>query len=246
MALLKLWNSLLGRTSDKSQTPGSLEAGRASSDTSSVDSARSIPAADPAQPLSSGHAATSQAKVAHSHVTAKPRPSAKRGLFGGGSPHAAILKKLRGVSAESVLEISVGDGSRAVEVLALLRSSAGKSADAGADSIKLRYAAIDQFEMGGGTNTLMQFHQTIRGGGIRPQVFPEPVDRGLMRVAHTLGSIDLILISADAGDWDTPETKSLLARVVHDQSQIFFERNDAWHALELSELGSEPVHRRAA
>lgn len=241
MALLKLWNSLLGRTSEKSPTPG-----HAASDTQPAQSAQPRSSANSATSSPTSDAATSQAEGVRLRATTKPQPAAKRGFFGGGSVHAAILKKLNGVSAQSVLEISVGDGSRAVEVLALLRTTAAKAGNIDADSIKLRYAAIDQFEMGGGANTLMQFHQTIRGGGIRPQVFPESVGRGLTRVAHTLGSMDLILISSEAGDWATAENKALLARVTHDQSRIFFERDDAWHSLELSELGSEPVYRRAA
>ena len=43
----------------------------------------------------------------------------------------------------------------------------------------------------GGEVTLKQFHQTLRAQNIRPQLFPETIDRGLMRVAHTIGTVDL-------------------------------------------------------
>ena len=220
MALLKLWNSLLGRDSKQ-----------------------------PAQPEPSAQADPDVDTETVALSVAKKKPARKsRGLFGGSSPNAALLKLLRGVKATSVLEIAVGDGSRAVEVLEFLNKSTEKNADSEAAAI--RYAVIDQFEMGGSEHTLMQFHQTIRSAGVRPQIFPEPLERGLMRVAHTIGSIDLILISSQAGDWSSPETKALLARIAHDDSVILFQqdvdRNESWEKLSLSELGSEPVYRRAA
>ena len=51
----------------------------------------------------------------------------------------------------------------------------------------------------------------LRGAGIRPQVFPEPTDRALLRFAHTLGHVDLILVSATAGELSL----ATLARVSH-------------------------------
>jgi hypothetical protein len=236
MALLKLWNSLLGRSSENSSQPEQ-------SSQPVLGTSESTPTADAAsQP---------QQKTPAKKTLAK-KTTSRRGLFGGNSPHAALLKRLRGVTADSVLEISVGDGSRAVEVLALLGENAAKLDKADVTGQKIRYAAIDQFEMGNPseigvrTHTLMQFHQTMRSGGIRPQVFPETIDRGLIRVAHTIGSIDLIVISAGAGSWQTPAIKALLSRITHNASLIVFQQDETWQTLSLSELGSEPIYRRAA
>ena len=216
MALLKLWNALRGRTTDEPAPP----AGSSQSE----------------QP---GPAAAPVAKPAER----KAKPGGLS-LFGGGASHPALLKHLRSVTAQSVLEIAVGDGSRALEVLDLLAKNAASSNEGEPTSI--RFVAMDQFEMGGGSHTLKEFHQLMRNSGVRPQVFPEPIDRGLMRVAHTIGSIDLIIISSDAGSWQTPETKSLLSRISHEDSLILFETENGWNVLALSDLGAEPVHRRAA
>lgn len=233
MALLKLWNSLLGRPSAQpSQSTNSTQA------QPGVDIERAKPDA-------------SQASTKKSPAK-KKKSSSRLSLFGGSSPHAGLLKQLRGVTVDSVLEISAGDGSRAVEVLSLLSENNAKKLVGDAGNPKIRYSVIDQFEMGGGDHTLMQFHQTLRGAGIRPQVFPEVIARGLTRVAHTIGSIDLILVSAaansgtQADSWATPEVKSLLSRVTHDQSLILFQKDDTWEKMALSELGSKPVYRRAA
>jgi hypothetical protein len=225
MALLKLWNSLLGRSATESLRPQ-----------------------QSAQPSLDERAAKDGSEVSPK-LAEKPavkKPAQRLSLFGSASPHAALLKQLRGVDAESVLEISVGDGSRAVEVLAFLNENRSKNSDEEIDPSTIRYAAIDQFEMGGGDYTLVQFHQTLRSAGIRPQVFPEAIDRGLTRVAHTIGSTDLIVIGADSSIWETPTIKTLLSRVTHDQSLILFQKDDSWQKLALSELGSKPVYRRAA
>ncbi|KAA1260818.1 hypothetical protein LF1_33600 [Rubripirellula obstinata] len=238
MALLKLWNSLLGRSSTESPQADQ--------------SPQSAQDAGPAKASSPKPATNSAAKNSAAKKPTAKKSAQRLSLFGNASPHAALMKQLRGFTAESVLEISVGDGSRAVEVISLLNQNQAKKSGEEAEATKIRYAVIDQFEMGGGEHTLMQFHQTLRGAGIRPQVFPEVIDRGLTRVAHTIGSIDLILFSADAGSgspgdsWATPEIKTLLSRVTHDHSLILFQKDDVWEKLALSELGSEPVYRRAA
>ena len=231
MALLKLWNSLLGRHSATPPQPERPQAEQSAQSKQSAGSAKASPVAATKPP--------------------KKKPAKKSapriGLFGNASPHASLLKLLRGLSADSVLEISAGDGSRAVEVISLLGENKAKNRSLESEeNPPIRYSVIDQFEMGGGAHTLMQFHQALRGAGIRPQVFPEVIDRGLTRVAHTIGSVDLILISAEAGSWATPEVMSLLSRVTHNHSVIMFQKDDTWEKLALSELGSEPVYRRAA
>jgi hypothetical protein len=125
------------------------------------------------------------------------------------------------LQAATVLEISVGDGSRAIAILQTL-----------GDSQQVRYVAIDQFEMSGGEVTLKAFHKTMRSEGIRPHVFPEPINRGLLRVANTIGPVDLVIIAAGADQWQTPETLSLLARVTHGETVVLFQDEESWERFE--------------
>ncbi len=192
MPLLKLWNSIRGR------------------------SASTEPSNEPAS------AAT------RSPVAAEPRQSRSRatkgsrlGLFGGSGPHAPLRKLVKPLQAKTVLEISVGDGSRAIAVMQTL-------ANQPAVQPPLRYVAIDQFEMVGGETSLKAFHQALRNEGIRPQVFPESINRGLIRVANTIGTVDLVVVAAKPMEWQTPETLSLLTRVLHEQTVVLYQDEEAW------------------
>ncbi len=151
----------------------------------------------------------------------KPKSGGGFSLFGGG-PHAGLCKQLKTISAASVLEVSVGDGSRAIAVLETLSKH----------QEQVRYLAIDQFEMAGGEVTLKQFHQTLRAKNIRPQLFPEPIDRGLLRVARTVGCVDLVLIAAPLEDWQGPQISQLLTRVSHAQTTLLYLEGETWKRFE--------------
>lgn len=167
-----------------------------------------------------------------SHAKAVKRPAKTTfGIFSGG-PHSGLCKLLKPLSVQSVLEIGVGDGSQAIAVMETLSRQS--------DSI--RYYAVDEFEMAGGVN-LKQFHQTLRNHNIHPQLFPGPVDRGLMKIAHTIGSVDLILV-ADASVIDSnPAVTEMLARISHEGTGVLVARNDTWSSMEVS-IGNQS--RRAA
>lgn len=147
--------------------------------------------------------------------TKRPNRSNRFSLFGGG-PHAGLCKLVKSVKANTVLEISVGDGSRALAVM--------EAVEKGNENVQ--YVAIDQFEMAGGTVTLKQFHQSLRANGIRPQLFPETVQRGLIRVAHTIGTVDLVLIGTPVETWQTAEVLALLSRVLHDQTLVLYQGDE--------------------
>ena len=196
MPLLKLWNSLRGQSTT---TPESK-------------------AEEPQNPKT--QVAQTSAK---SHAQAVKRPAKTTfGLFGGG-PHSGLCKQLKPLSAHSVLEVGVGDGSQAIAVMETLSRQS--------DSI--RYYAVDEFEMAGGVN-LKQFHQTLRNHNIHPQLFPGPVDAGLMKIAHTIGSVDLILV-ADASVIDNnPAVTGMLARISHEGTSVLVARNETWSFMEVS------------
>ncbi len=137
------------------------------------------------QPADQGPASEPQVTT---QTTTSPRGS-RLGIFTSG-PHAGLCKLLKSVSASSILEISVEDGSRAVAVLETITKN----------NKNVRYLAIDQFEMAAGAVTLKQFHQTLRAKEFRPQVIPETMERGLIRVSHTIGTVDLVLIAAPPRD----------------------------------------------
>jgi methylase of polypeptide subunit release factors len=150
----------------------------------------------------------------------------------GGKPHGSLRKRLKTITAASVLELGVGDGSQAIAAMEALSNK----------SNSIRYFGVDEFEMAGGVN-LKQFHQTLRNHGIHPQLFPGSVDRGLMKIAHTFGSVDLILVANPAVIDSNPAVTGLLARISHQETNILVLRNETWTPLQVSGAHAQ---RRAA
>jgi hypothetical protein len=202
MPLLKLWNSIRGRSTR----------GQSIED----QTAESVTIAEPSRRAEPSQRAEPNRRQEPSR---RAEPSRRPGLalFGGG-PHAGLCKLVRSVPAGSLLEISVEDGSRAVAVhRALARTERS-----------VRYFAIDQFEMAEGGVSLKQFHQALRAKGIRPNLLPGSIDRGLMRIACTVGTVDLVLISDPPGVWQTPKTLRLLERVSHAETVLLYREGEAW------------------
>jgi hypothetical protein len=164
---------------------------------------------------------------------AAPAPLARHRFSLGRGPHGTLCKLARQAQPKSVLEISVGDGSRALALLKALESTTDP----------IRYAAIDQFELAGSPLTLKQFHRVLRGQQVRSaRLFPEAIGEGLVRVASTIGAVDLVLIAVPAERWQTPTILPRLMRVTHAESQVLYLEGETWNRW-------EPVptcHRRAA
>lgn len=201
MPLLKLWNSIRGR-STKGQSTDKAPATELQATTKLQKSNRDT-----------GHR------------------SKGLGIFRGG-PHAALCKRIKSITANSILEISVEDGSRALAVLETIEKT----------NKNVRYVAIDQFELAGGPVSLKQFHQTLRSRGFRPQLYPETLERGLVRVANTIGTVDLVLIATPIAAWQTPQILPLLSRVTHARSLVLCRgKEETW-----KEFATQVQQRRVA
>jgi hypothetical protein len=153
--------------------------------------------------------------------------------IGGRGPHGGLCKLVRSLNARTILEISVGDGTRAVAVLRAL--SAGGE--------QIHYAAIDQFEMSDGPVTLKEFHQSLRAENVRPQFFPGAIAPGLVQVSSTIGAVDLVLIGAESEKWQTAAVLALLPRIIHRRSVVLHLDGDSWNRYEPA---APSVQRRAA
>ncbi|MCP4888673.1 MAG: hypothetical protein GY904_18920 [Planctomycetaceae bacterium] len=220
MSLVKLWKSLRGRskehsTAEKSSVSDpSVGVSEISSSTGEMTSGISSMAM-PSKRVPSKQVPANQ--LSDKKATSK-KAAPKRRLFGGG-PHAGLCRQLKGLEIESVLEISVDDGTRALAVLEVLQKKCLQP---------VRYAAIDEFELGGSTFGLRDFYCLLREHDVRPQLFPEKVDNGLRNVANNLGAMDLVLIATTADRWQNPVTLHLLSRITHPDTLILHYENDAW------------------
>ena len=191
MPLLKLWNSLTGQAAKEQTTESSV------SPKTSVNR-------------------LSEAGNAKTKASIKAKSGVGFSLFGGGQ-HAGLRKLVKPTSARSVLEIGVGDGSRALAVLETL-SKSGR---------EISYIGVDEFELAGAIS-LKQFHQTLRMQGIRPQLLPGTPERGIMRVAHTLGTVDLIMVAEGSREVNQEAATSLMHRICHQETVVLMEKNDVW------------------
>ena len=118
------------------------------------------------------------------------------------TPNSELSNLLCQLQPQTILEIGVGDGSRAVDFLTVMKTT-------------VRYFAIDQFELAGGQLSLIGFHQMLRTAGIRPHLFPEPIVQGLTSFLHTIGSADVILITDGSSEATDIQVQQLLGRISH-------------------------------
>ncbi len=220
MSLVKLWKSLCGRskehsTAEKSSRPGSSESLPETSASTGATTAgvSSLVASEEQVPAQAVTCQTATSKKATSK-----RATPKRRRFGAG-PHAGLCRQSQGLEIESVLEISIDDGTRALAVLEVLQKKCPQP---------VRYSAIDEFELGGNSFALRDFYRLLREHDIRPQLFPETVDNGLRSVANNLGAMDSVLIASASDRWQNPVTLHLLSRITHPRTLILHHENDAW------------------
>ena len=143
-----------------------------------------------------------------------------------------LCQTIARLAPQTILEIGVDDGTRALEYLSGL-SAANQS---------VRYFAIDQFELAGGKLSLREFHQLLRSAGIRPQLFPESMVAGLTRFSHTIGSADMILVADEISDLQRDTVYRLLGRVSNSQTSILQPCGKQWVTLSID----PQIGRRAA
>ena len=158
-------------------------------------------------------------------------------LVGGGA-QASICRLVKRSGATSVLEIGIGDGSRA---LAVAKSLVKANPDE-----NVRYAAIDMFEMGDGPVTLKDFNQQLRAQNVKPSLVPLPLEAGLARVSSTLGIIDLVLIAEPAEEVDLQRLEASLKRLTTPSSAVFRLVDQKWTKIDLHGVSDSLSAKRAA
>lgn len=222
MPLVKLWNYLFGR----SQPTKSAEPNRDGDPRSRARDAGKRRLAKPTTPQ----------PAAGLHPEAvKRKPAGKRGVMElvTGGPHAALCRIIKGSGVSSLLEVGVGDGTRAAAMLAALEKSS--------PGTEIRYIAIDLFEMADSELTLKEFHRRMRAIDVRPTLIPLPYRQGLARVAHTFGSVDLVLIADEGLDVCDP----WLARVTTPKSLVLRWDGQAWRQIQRNNLGPAETSKAA-
>lgn len=179
MPLRKLWNSIRGKS-----TPPSNE-----STTEKI-----------AAPVAGSTSATIRANAPQAKSEPAPVKVAPAVVS---REHKKLCKRIESLGAQSILEVSVGDGRRGTSVVSTLTRKG--------HSTPIHYIAIDQFELGGNSLSLREFHKQLREFPAKVHLVPMDIDAGLDRVVRTYGQVDLILWGAS--EQPTAEQVSYLARL---------------------------------
>ncbi|MCO8123737.1 hypothetical protein NHH03_18470 [Stieleria sp. TO1_6] len=220
MPLRKLWNSIRGNGDTSVAKPA---------ETAAVNPSDSSTATTEAQPVL-------RATIPIAAATPQAGPSQSKPVKQTLSREdKKLCRRIESMSFQSILEISVGDGARA---LSLLQTNPVKQSDP-----PVHYIAIDEFEMGGNSLSLRGFHKQLREHHAKAHLVPMPIDAGLDRVVRTFGQVDLIIWSADQAP--TAAQQHRIARLSKPGTILFSLDQGRWSET-LSGASAAVQTRRAA
>jgi hypothetical protein len=151
---------------------------------------------------------------------------------------------------QKIAELGVGNGQRALRMI-----EAAKRTSAPTD---VHYVGLDLFEgradSSGPAVSLKAAYQLLRTTDVRIQLIPGNPSESLMRVANSLGKLDLLIVP---GEYDAAEHARLwffVPRLLHERSLVFVDSAlpDGQRFLrlksrpEIDRLAAAGFHRHAA
>lgn len=215
MALAKLWNAVFGkRTPTEVPAPAVAEPKSIAAAKSSKQTISNASIAKPA--ISSSKTAPPVIKLSRKKAKVdkqKPEMSLRASVEATAPPTVRMFKRKNNAWSKlignrnftTVLDLNIGDGSRAVEILEAIVDATNSAP---------RLIAISLFEMSGSGISVRQFHQKIRAAGGLPNAIPMALPEGLRRLSETVGTVDLVVFDGDDQALSNPLVNKLLTRVI--------------------------------
>jgi len=137
------------------------------------------------------------------------------------SADRSIYREIHRHSVKKIVELGVGNGHRALRMIEVARRRALTPTD-------IHYVGMDLFEARSESNvagtSLKEVHQLLRGTGARVQLVPGNPSDALMRLANSLGKVDLLILPAEL---DSPSFSRLwffVPRLLHERSRVFVQQ----------------------
>lgn len=160
-----------------------------------------------------------------------------------------IYRTLKDRPVRSILEMGIGDGQRALRMLALASQHSPAS--------EIRYTGVDLFEAspsGEPHLSLKEAHRLLKATGAKIQLLPGDPFMALSRAANSLTGIDLVLISAEQDENALAQSWFYLPRMLHGSSRVFLQKNTAKGEVavreltmgEIADLAGTALRRQAA
>ncbi len=161
-----------------------------------------------------------------------------------------LHRDIRQFNIRKIVELGIDDGSRAMTLI--------EAASQNSTSSDVHYVGMDPFEgrseSDGQPIHLKDVHQRLRATGARVQLVPGNPADSLIRLANSLGKIDLLIVPEALESPANARMWFFVPRMLHDNSQVYVERCNSEGQRtfcrkarsEIDDLASLGCHRRAA
>lgn len=153
----------------------------------------------------------------------------------------SIYRLLHQGDIRRILELGIGTGTRAMQMIEVAATQIPRA--------EIQYTGMDLFEAraeaDGPGLSLKSAHQTLRATGARIQLLPGDPLGSLIRVANSLGKVDLLIFSAGI-DLSHPKAWWFVRRLLHDHTHVAVEERLADKQLTLGWKPREEIERLAA
>jgi hypothetical protein len=130
-----------------------------------------------------------------------------------------IYREIRRLQARKVVELGLGTGQRAVNIIDVLKEFH--------DARDIHYTAIDLFESrtaaDGPSISLREAHCLLKPTGARVQLVPGNVGEALARIANGVTQVDALVISGNIVSEQLSQAWFYLPRMIHSGTQVFQE-----------------------
>jgi hypothetical protein len=161
-----------------------------------------------------------------------------------------VYRAIRRCHAQKIVELGIGAGQRAMRMIDVSKLVSPQQ--------DIHYVGIDQFEARSESDgpglTLKAAHRLLRREGVRVQLVPGGPSESLVRVANSLGKVDLLIVPAELEAESNARAWLFIPRMLHEESLVFVEHllgnNQRLLKIkprhEIDRLASAGVRRRAA
>jgi hypothetical protein len=131
-----------------------------------------------------------------------------------------VYRAIRQCHAQKIVELGVATGQRALRMIEVAKlSSPGQ---------EIHYIGVDPFEgraeSDGPGLTLKAAHQLLRCDGVRVQLVPGNLADALVRVANSLGKVDLLIVPAALESPSFARAWFFVPRMLHERSLVFIDQ----------------------